>query len=512
MGHKQSSQKPSAASPLAAGSLAPFHHPVILQGLAGSGKRSVQQLLQIPASRTLQIADTFLTSPPIYGMYWGSNNHPDYSDPQDEGMWDYGGRGGIQPVWSLIANSTKAVVFVVDASDRASLIAGPDAPAPLTDAFVKGYAKKTAEEQATILAELRSRMTAKQLFTSLYATGRMEGRPLLVLANKQDQPGAMPPAELAELLGLPQLEDMDWRISGCNAQTGEGLAEAFDWLNYIIANPTNFLPMRQLKWKADSAIYSIAASIQKASTTLRDDRLAAGWILAAPLPYPKRKDGSTWSASPEQLLTMVLPQLTPDPEQEEHDRLVETSRQTEETIQLTKKLMESIHEEDEDAFVVAVTAADVDAATASTSTPLSEDAAREPSAAQSSAADAQRDPEVSSNARTAETSIHSSTGRDSIGGGAELHNETLIVETVAPMDSKLKSFPASAAAPAAAPFSSLSSSFIVLPPFGSTTTLTRREVWVKKHWFSRRETRTYTTALVQDIHKKNRWGQYGEDQ
>jgi hypothetical protein len=68
-----------------------FKHPVILQGLAGSGKSSIQRHMQIPASRTLTVEDAFLTQPPIYGMHWG-NNVPMYGSVDKSGRWDYGGR------------------------------------------------------------------------------------------------------------------------------------------------------------------------------------------------------------------------------------------------------------------------------------------------------------------------------------------------------------------------------------------------------------------------------------
>ena len=88
---QQASKHKQSDAPLA---LAPFCHPIMLQGLAGSGKRSVQRHMHIPAARTLTVEDAFLTSPPIYGMHWNGNNSPDYAHAASDksGRWDYGGR------------------------------------------------------------------------------------------------------------------------------------------------------------------------------------------------------------------------------------------------------------------------------------------------------------------------------------------------------------------------------------------------------------------------------------
>ena len=54
--------------------------------------------------------------------------------------------------------------------------------------------------------------------------------PLLVLANKQDLEGALPPSELAQALQLDSIRDRPWQIIATNALTGDGLDAATDWL------------------------------------------------------------------------------------------------------------------------------------------------------------------------------------------------------------------------------------------------------------------------------------------
>ena len=52
---------------------------------------------------------------------------------------------------------------------------------------------------------------------------------LLVFANKQDLPGAQPPAQISDALGLGLLKNRQWSIHKCSAVTGDGLNEALDW-------------------------------------------------------------------------------------------------------------------------------------------------------------------------------------------------------------------------------------------------------------------------------------------
>eukprot|EP00300_Choanocystis_sp_HF-7_P012735 c18008_g1_i2.p2 GENE.c18008_g1_i2~~c18008_g1_i2.p2 ORF type:complete len:117 (+),score=30.25 c18008_g1_i2:291-641(+) len=66
----------------------------------------------------------------------------------------------------------------------------------------------------------------------LHQTIQQEGNSkkyLLVFANKQDLPSAAGPDELVEALELSKLE-MVWKIQGCCAISGEGVADGFEWL------------------------------------------------------------------------------------------------------------------------------------------------------------------------------------------------------------------------------------------------------------------------------------------
>jgi hypothetical protein len=57
------------------------------------------------------------------------------------------------------------------------------------------------------------------------------GGVLLVLANKQDMPYALPPEEVARKLKLKWVaRKTKWHVQGTVGTTGNGLYEAIDWL------------------------------------------------------------------------------------------------------------------------------------------------------------------------------------------------------------------------------------------------------------------------------------------
>jgi len=152
---------------------------------------------------------------------------------------------GTSAVWQLAAYLTRAVVFVVDSTDRARLARTADSPPLRPESFVADHMSNSAEKRAEIFASLRAEMTARETLHRLIGQHGAKHKPVLVLATKQDQPGAIPPGEIAALLGLPDLVGVDWRLSGCNALTGEGLAESLHWLSTIVAAPTDFSKERE---------------------------------------------------------------------------------------------------------------------------------------------------------------------------------------------------------------------------------------------------------------------------
>jgi ADP-ribosylation factor-like protein 1 len=64
----------------------------------------------------------------------------------------------------------------------------------------------------------------------MLAEGELTGVPLLVLANKQDLPGAIGEAEVSQALGLQAIRDRQWQIFKSSVVTNVGVAEGLDWL------------------------------------------------------------------------------------------------------------------------------------------------------------------------------------------------------------------------------------------------------------------------------------------
>nr|VZI01088.1 unnamed protein product [Spirometra erinaceieuropaei] len=54
---------------------------------------------------------------------------------------------------------------------------------------------------------------------------------LLVFANKQDLPNAMPASEITERLGLCALRGRQWYVQATCATSGTGLYDGLDWLS-----------------------------------------------------------------------------------------------------------------------------------------------------------------------------------------------------------------------------------------------------------------------------------------
>ena len=58
----------------------------------------------------------------------------------------------------------------------------------------------------------------------------LKGAPVLVLANKQDLPGALSEKEIFEGLGLTEIKNRQWSMFKISAKQGTGLDEALTWL------------------------------------------------------------------------------------------------------------------------------------------------------------------------------------------------------------------------------------------------------------------------------------------
>ncbi|KAI9800773.1 MAG: Arf GTPase arf1 [Piccolia ochrophora] len=111
-------------------------------------------------------------------------------------VWDVGGQDKIRPLWRHYFQNTQGIIFVVDSNDRERI-------------------KPEARD------ELQRMLNEDEL----------RDAQLLVFANKQDLPNAMPAAEITDKLGLHSLRQRSWFIQSTCATSGDGLYEGLDWLS-----------------------------------------------------------------------------------------------------------------------------------------------------------------------------------------------------------------------------------------------------------------------------------------
>lgn len=109
-------------------------------------------------------------------------------------MWDLGGQTAYRSLWPHYYAQSDGVVFVIDANDR--------------DRF------------ATVKEELHALVSHKEL----------TGKPLLVLANKQDLPNAAGRDELLDILELDKITWSPWHIVPCTATKNQRVKIGFEWL------------------------------------------------------------------------------------------------------------------------------------------------------------------------------------------------------------------------------------------------------------------------------------------
>ena len=113
--------------------------------------------------------------------------------------WDVGGKDKIRPLWRHYYQNTDAVIFVVDANDRDRM-------------------DQCRDELHRFVEE-----------------GELLEASILIFANKQDLPRAMPVNDVCDALQLgDMLRGRMWTIQACCATTGDGLYEGLSWLQ----NPT----------------------------------------------------------------------------------------------------------------------------------------------------------------------------------------------------------------------------------------------------------------------------------
>nr|XP_046238819.1 ADP-ribosylation factor-like protein 11 isoform X1 [Scatophagus argus] len=159
---------------------------VVLMGLDSAGKSTL--LARLLTGQVMK------TSPTI-GFNVGTL---DLDKKTSLTVWDVGGQKSMRPNWRHYLDDCKALVFVVDSSDQTRM---PEAQKAL---------KKVLGDE------------------------KLQGIPLMVLANKKDLPKSMTIREISNQLDLPSYTNRLWEIQACSALKGLGLQQAFLSVNKLI--------------------------------------------------------------------------------------------------------------------------------------------------------------------------------------------------------------------------------------------------------------------------------------
>ena len=132
-------------------------------GLDAAGKTTILYKLKL---------GTVVTTIPTIGFNVENINYKNISFT----VWDIGGQYKIRLLWRHYYENTQAIIYVVDSNDKERL-------------------EENREELQRMLVE-----------------DELKDALLLVLANKQDLPGALTPSEIADGLALHTIKGREWFI------------------------------------------------------------------------------------------------------------------------------------------------------------------------------------------------------------------------------------------------------------------------------------------------------------
>ncbi|KAL0490750.1 ADP-ribosylation factor [Acrasis kona] len=152
----------------------------VMVGLDASGKTTVLFKLKL---------DETVTTIPTIGFNVETIQYKNIN----MSVWDIGGQDKIRPLWRYYYDNVDSVIFVVDSSDFERIV-------------------EAREELHHVMSD-----------------DRLRNAMLLVYANKQDLPGAVQAASLADKLKLAQIKQQ-WYIQPCVATSGDGLFEGLNWV------------------------------------------------------------------------------------------------------------------------------------------------------------------------------------------------------------------------------------------------------------------------------------------
>lgn len=114
-------------------------------------------------------------------------------------VWDVGGQEKMRSVWGDYCEHTDGLVYVVDSTDRERLDA------------------------------------SRREFELILKNEHIKNVPVVLLANKQDIPGALTAEDITRMFKVKKLCcNRNWYVQPCCAITGDGLAEGFRKLTEFV--------------------------------------------------------------------------------------------------------------------------------------------------------------------------------------------------------------------------------------------------------------------------------------
>ncbi|NXG73256.1 ARL14 protein, partial [Baryphthengus martii] len=156
---------------------------ILMLGLDSAGKSTLLY--------KFQHNDVFLTSPTVGFNVDMIETEKDFTLT----VWDVGGQQKMRQVWCSFLENADGLLYVVDSSD-----------------------KRRLEE-------------SKKEFALVLKSEFLKNVPVVVLANKQDLPGALDAEEITRRFSVKKYcSDRNWYVQPCCAVTREGLSEALQRL------------------------------------------------------------------------------------------------------------------------------------------------------------------------------------------------------------------------------------------------------------------------------------------
>ena len=201
-------------------------------GLDGAGKTTILYKLKL---------GEVVSTVPTIGFNVESVRH----NRLEMDVWDIGGQEKIRPLWRHYFQGTDAVIFVVDSLDEERLDGSSQ------NAYERSGKQPFQNQNRShescfftmhmiliLFVFVFISISAREEFTSVLMADELRNAAVLVFANKQDLPKALPVSEIADRLQLPKLRGHPWHIQAACAVDGSGLIEGIEWLSKTLKERT----------------------------------------------------------------------------------------------------------------------------------------------------------------------------------------------------------------------------------------------------------------------------------